>query len=94
VTITGIQLIMHIKLFPVLLIASLSIPLNAFASEVGNLQPIGTMGKGQRVLGDGKEAVLYEHQGKGCISHFWFGGNFKGISNSSYHYWARVMRNT
>lgn len=79
---------MNQKLLLVLLIASLSIPMNAFAGDVAALQPIGTMGKGQRVLGGGKEAVLYEHQGKGCLSHFWFGGAFKGAENTHIRYYV------
>lgn len=79
---------MNKKLLLVLLITSLAIPMNGFASELGVLQPIGTMGKGQRVLGGGKEALLYEHQGTGCLSHFWFGGNFKGVEDTRIRYYV------
>jgi len=54
----------------------------AMAGELPALRPIGTIGKGERVLGGGKEAVLYEHEGKGCLMHFWFGGNFKGVEDT------------
>ena len=79
---------MNRKLLLVLLLTSLAIPMNAFASEVGALQPIGTIGKGQRVLGGGKEALLFEHQGTGCLSHFWFGGNFKGVEDTRIRYYV------
>jgi hypothetical protein len=79
---------MNKKLLLVFLIASLSNSMNAVAVEPGALQPIGTMGKGQRVLGDGNETVLYEHQGTGCLSHFWFGGAFKGAENTRIRYYV------
>lgn len=53
-----------------------------------NLQPIGTSGKGQRVLGGRDEAVLFEHSGKGALTHFWFGGNFKGAENTRIRYYV------
>ena len=53
-----------------------------------NLNPIGTCGKGERVLGGGKEAVLYEHTGKGALTHFWFGGNFKCAENTRIRYYV------
>ena len=56
--------------------------------EVAGLETIGTSGKGERVLGGGREAVLYEHQGKGCLTHFWFGGNFKGVENTRIRYYV------
>ena len=47
---------------------------------------IGTIGKGQRVLGGGQEAVLFEHTGRGCLTHFWFGGHFKGVEDTRIRY--------
>lgn len=46
------------------------------------------MGKGLKVLGDGKEAVLFEHEGKGCLSHFWFGGDFDGVEETRIRYYV------
>lgn len=46
-----------------------------FADETADLRPIGNMGKKQEILKEGKEVVLFEHEGKGCLTHFWFGGN-------------------
>jgi hypothetical protein len=57
------------------------------AAGVESMQTIGTMGKGERVLGSGKEAVLFEHQGKGCLTHFWFGGNFEGVEDTRIRYY-------
>jgi hypothetical protein len=61
-------------------------PLMADGTE--NLQVIGTIGKAEAVLKAGEEAVLYEHQGKGCLSHFWFGGNFKGVEETRIRYYV------
>ena len=60
----------------------------AVGAEPGNLSPIGTMGKGRNALKGGQEAVLYEHQGKGCLSHLWFGGNFKGVEDTRIRYYV------
>lgn len=51
-------------------------------SPTQNLNTFGTMGKGERVLGGSTEAVLFEHSGTGCLTHFWFGGNFKGVEDT------------
>lgn len=79
---------MNRELLLVLLLTSLAISISAFASEVGALQPIGMIGKGEHVLGGGKEALLFEHQGTGCLSHFWFGENFKGVEDTRIRYYV------
>jgi len=79
---------MNTKKILILLLTALAIPMNGHAVEIGNLQPISTMGKGERVLGGGKEALLFEHKGTGCLSHFWFGGNFKGVENTRIRYYV------
>lgn len=76
--ITGIKRLLGIRALAVM---SLTI-MASLAAEPADLSPIGTMGKGERVLGGGREAVLFEHQGKGCLNHFWFGGNFDGVENT------------
>ena len=58
------------------------------AADPNALRPIGTMGKAERVLKADAEAVLFEHQGKGCLSHFWFGGNFKGVEKTRIRYYV------
>ena len=52
------------------------------------LEMIGNSGKHQQILGGGKEAVLFEHKGKGCLTHFWFGGNFNGVENTRIRYYV------
>jgi hypothetical protein len=46
------------------------------------------MGKGERVLDGETEAVLFEHTGQGCLTHFWFGGNFKGVEDTRIRYYV------
>ncbi len=48
---------------------------------------IGGIGKYESVLESGEEAVLFEHEGKGCLNHFWFGGNFEGVENTRIRYY-------
>jgi len=62
--------------------------IESFGAKHENLHPIGTMGKGVRVLGGIKEAVLFEYQGAGCLTHFWFGGNFKGVEDTRIRYYV------
>lgn len=52
------------------------------------LHAIGAMGKGERVLKDGNEAVLFEHAGKGCLTHFWLGGNFEGVEDTCIRFYV------
>ena len=44
-----------------------------------NLKTIGTMGKAVYPFteGDKTEAELWSYEGKGCLNHMWFGGNWK-----------------
>jgi hypothetical protein len=58
------------------------------ADETKGLNPIGGMGKYENVLNSTEEAVLYEYKGKGCLTHFWFGGNSKGIENTRIRYYV------
>ncbi len=50
--------------------------------SVADLKSIGTMGKAQRVLAGGREAELYRYQGRGCITHMWFGGDWPGYDKT------------
>lgn len=49
---------------------------------VSGLKTFGTMGKQVSPLSIEKEADLFRYEGKGCLTHMWFGGNFKGIENT------------
>jgi carbohydrate esterase-like sialic acid-specific acetylesterase len=48
-------------------------------SNVESLKTFGTMGKELRVLKKKEETELFKYEGKGCISHMWFGGSFKEV---------------
>ena len=47
--------------------------------DISSLKTFGTMGKEQRVLKKETETELYNYNGKGCLTHMWFGGSFKGV---------------
>jgi hypothetical protein len=51
-------------------------------TELSSLKTFGTMGKELRVLKKEGEAELFSHKGKGCLTHMWFGGSFKGYENT------------
>ncbi|MDQ3440511.1 MAG: hypothetical protein M3478_09200, partial [Planctomycetota bacterium] len=46
------------------------------------LKTFGNMGKQVRVLEGGKEAELYKHDGRGCLTHMWFGGDWPGYGRT------------
>ncbi len=52
------------------------------------MNPIGNIGKYQSILESGEEAVLFEHEGKGCLNHLWFGGNFADVENTRLRYYV------
>ncbi len=41
-----------------------------------NLNTFGTAGKELQPLVGNQEAELFHHQGHGCLTHMWFGGDF------------------
>ena len=55
---------------------------SAEASDLSNLKTFGTMGKEVKPLSHDKEAELFRHEGKGCLTHMWFGGAFKGVDQT------------
>ncbi|MFC2123580.1 DUF2961 domain-containing protein [Bacteroidota bacterium] len=48
-------------------------------SDLDDLKTFGTMGKEQNILKKDVEAELFSYKGKGCLTHMWFGGSFKGV---------------
>lgn len=42
----------------------------------------GTAGKERNVLGGGREAELFRREGKGCLTHMWFGGDWPGYDRT------------
>ncbi|MDQ1256469.1 MAG: hypothetical protein QG656_1065 [Candidatus Hydrogenedentes bacterium] len=47
-----------------------------------NLKTFGSSGKELRVLSGGREAELLAHQGRGCLTHMWFGGDWPGYDRT------------
>jgi len=43
------------------------------------LKTFGTMGKEMQVLKKDQETELFSYEGKGCLTHMWFGGSFKNV---------------
>ena len=43
--------------------------------DISSLRTFGTMGKELQILKKDQETELYSHDGKGCLTHMWFGGD-------------------
>ena len=46
------------------------------------LKTFGTKGKEVTPLSRDKEAELFHHEGRGCLTHMWFGGGWKGCDKT------------
>jgi hypothetical protein len=46
------------------------------------LKVFGSMGKAETKLTKGNETVLLHHEGKGALTHMWFGGDFLGYEQT------------
>jgi hypothetical protein len=46
------------------------------------LKTFGTVGKEITALSQDKEAELFRHDGKGCLTHMWFGGDWQGCERT------------
>lgn len=46
--------------------------------DISTLKTFGTMGKELQVLKKDRETELFIHEGKGCLTHMWFGGDLNG----------------
>lgn len=44
--------------------------------DVAALKTFSVMGKEDEILEAGKEVELLRHDGKGCLTHMWFGGDW------------------
>jgi len=47
-------------------------------TNLSSLKTFGTMGKELQVLKKEQETELFKHEGKGCLTHMWFGGDLNG----------------
>ena len=68
-------------LLAVLLLAPLAL-LHATEPDLSTLKTFGTIGKQATPLSADKEAELFRHEGKGCLTHMWFGGDWKGCEKT------------
>ncbi len=50
--------------------------------DIKSLKTFSTAGKELNVLNDYKEAELLRHDGKGCLTHLWFGGDWPGYEKT------------
>ncbi len=73
---------MKIRTGVAILLLVVSAAAGAAEVDVSTLKTFGTMGKQSKVLADGSEAELFAHIGRGCLTHMWFGGSFKGFERS------------
>jgi len=76
---------LHCRPLPAVLIACVLAAPSGFAlaegeSNVAGLRTFGTSGKAVYPFAEGSrtEAELYKHEGSGCLTHMWFGGNWDG----------------
>jgi hypothetical protein len=51
-------------------------------NKTDRLKPFGSTGKALRTLEKSRETVLLHHQGKGALTHMWFGGSFPGYEQT------------
>ena len=73
----------YFHIFAVFLLATLPVSAQLSVVEADqSLQTFSTMGKEVAPLRRDKEAELSRHEGKGCLTHMWFGGAFKEVAQT------------
>jgi hypothetical protein len=50
--------------------------------DLANLKTFSRIGKGSDTLDSGAEAELLRHEGRGCLTHAWFGGDWPGYEKT------------
>src|SRR5579885_554601 len=74
--------------FPRFCASAAMILLSAFAARVAPAaepaawKTFSSIGKESRALDGGREAELLRHDGKGCLTHMWFGGDWPGYERT------------
>jgi len=56
-------------------------------SSTGSLRTFGTAGK-EELLEPGQELSLFSHQGDGCLTHMWFGGDWPGYESTRVRFYV------
>jgi len=59
----------------------------ASAVSVANLETFGTAGKEGTLYPD-RETVLLQHEGAGCLTHMWFGGDWPGYDRTRIRFYV------
>ncbi len=54
----------------------------ARAEDLAALKTFSSIGKESRALDGGREAELLRHDGRGCLTHMWFGGDWPGYEKT------------
>lgn len=55
----------------------------SYFPDISSLKTFGTMGKELKILKKEKETELFKYEGKGCLTHMWFGGDLNGHEDMS-----------
>ncbi len=56
-------------------------------SSTDNLRTFGTAGK-EELLHPGQEHSLFSHEGDGCLTHMWFGGDWPGYESTRIRFYV------
>jgi hypothetical protein len=59
-----------------------SVPRLAAADDLSSLQTFSSIGKGSSARDGYHEAELLRHDGQGCLTHMWFGGDRPGYEKT------------
>jgi hypothetical protein len=62
-------------------------PAGGTPSPVGYLRTFGTAGK-EQLLHPGQDLTLFSHQGEGCLTHMWFGGDWPGYGSTRIRFYV------
>jgi hypothetical protein len=69
---------LRLQVFIVLVVPFAGTHSNAQGTEVAQLKTFSAIGKEKDVLNGFHEVELMRHEGRGCLTHMWFGGNWDG----------------
>lgn len=68
--------------FAIILVSAPSNNRVAGADDFAGLNTFSSIGKGSSALDGYHEAELLKHEGKGCLTHMWFGGDWAGYEKT------------
>jgi hypothetical protein len=68
---------LFLSIIHLLVVTSLCATAHAAEPDLSTLKTFGTMGKEVKPLSADQEAELFRQDGKGCLTHMWFGGAIK-----------------